>query len=123
MMMQRWLIPLAPALALFATAAAPVLESEIFEESPLALETSSVARADIALLVDALFTDEGVGETRAVLVLQNGETIEERYAPGYSADMRYVSWSMAKTVTAMLIGFLVDDGVLELDAPAPIAEW
>lgn len=123
MMMQRWVIPLAPALALFTTAAAPVLEPEIFDESPLALETPSVARADIAPLVDALFADEGVGETRAVLVLHNGETIAERYAPGYSADLRYISWSMAKTITAMLIGFLVDDGVLELDAPAPIPEW
>jgi CubicO group peptidase (beta-lactamase class C family) len=123
MMKQRWIIPLASALALFASAAAPVLETGTAEESVPAQQVPTIARADIAPLVEALFTEEGVGETRAVLVMHNGELIAERYAPGYTADMRYVSWSMAKTVTAMLIGFLVDDGVLELDAPAPIPEW
>jgi len=123
MMKQRWIIPLAPALALFASAAAPVLELESPEGDAASEAAPLIARADIAPLVDALFTEEGVGETRAVLVMHNGELIAERYAPGYSADMRYISWSMAKTVTGMLIGFLVDDGVLELDAPAPIPEW
>ncbi|MEM8696375.1 MAG: serine hydrolase [Pseudomonadota bacterium] len=121
--MQRWVIPLAPALALLASAAAPVLETPDDEAIASAGQAVAASREDIAPLVEALFTDEGVGETRVVLVLHNGETIAERYAPGYSADMRYISWSMAKTVTAMLVGFLVDDGVLELDAPAPIPEW
>ena len=30
---------------------------------------------------------------------------------------------MAKTVTAVLVGELVADGKLALDAPAPVAEW
>src|SRR3546814_14118724 len=30
---------------------------------------------------------------------------------------------MAKTVTAMLVGELVADGKLALDAPAPVPEW
>lgn len=119
MMKQRWIIPLAPALALFASAAAPVVE----QESGGGEAATGVARADIAPLVDALFSEEGVGETRVVLVMHDGELIAERYAAGYSADKRYISWSMAKTVTAMLVGFLVDDGVLELDAPAPVPEW
>lgn len=123
MLKQRWIIPLAPVLALFASAAAPVLEREGVEGDAVAADASDPARADIAPLVDALFTQESVGETRAVLVMHNGELIAERYAPGYSADMRYISWSMAKTVTAMLVGFLVDDGVLDLDAPAPVPEW
>ena len=120
MMKQRWIIPLAPALALFASAAAPVLE---LDSDTGVDETPAVVRADIAPLVEALFSEEGVGETRAVLVMHNGELIAEQYGTGYSADMRFISWSMAKTVTAMLIGFLVDDGVLDLDAPAPVPEW
>lgn len=123
MMKQRWIIPLAPALALFASAAAPVLDPESAEGDATAEDAPVVARADLAPLVDALFSEESVGETRAVLIMHNGELIAERYAPGYSADMRFLSWSMAKTVTAMLVGFLVDDGVLELDAPAPVPEW
>ncbi|MEM8726520.1 MAG: serine hydrolase, partial [Pseudomonadota bacterium] len=36
---------------------------------------------------------------------------------------RHISWSMAKTVTAVLIGMLVSDGLLSLDEPAPIELW
>ena len=63
------------------------------------------------------------GETRAVVLMHAGEIAAERYAPGYDADTRFVSWSMAKTVTALLIGLLVSDGLLELDAPAPVPRW
>ena len=62
-------------------------------------------------------------ETRAVLILADGCPLLKAYGPGYSDANRFISWSMAKTVTAMLVGALVDDGRLQLDAPAPIAEW
>ncbi len=42
---------------------------------------------------------------------------------GYGADTRFVSWSMAKTLTAILIGQLVGDGLLQLDQPAPVPRW
>lgn len=128
MVKQRWLVPLAAGAALVAIAAAPVLDTDPADETlsadeSAATETSTVARPDIALLVDDLFSADVVGETRVVLVMHEGEIVAERYAPGYTADMRYISWSMAKTLTAILVGFLVEDGVLELDAPAPIPEW
>lgn len=63
------------------------------------------------------------GDTRAVLILNDGRVAAKRYAPGYSDGNRFISWSMAKTVTAMLLGELVGDGRLQLDAPAPVAEW
>ena len=72
--------------------------------------------------VDALFAP-GVGETRAVLFVRGGQVVAKRYEPGYSDENRFISWSMAKTVTAVLVGELVADGKLTLDAPAPIAEW
>jgi CubicO group peptidase (beta-lactamase class C family) len=62
-------------------------------------------------------------ETRAVVVMANGKLAAERYGPGYDKDTRFVSWSMAKTVTAVLIGMLVADGKLALDAPAPVPLW
>jgi CubicO group peptidase (beta-lactamase class C family) len=62
-------------------------------------------------------------ETRAMLVLDGGCPMIKAYAPGYSDQNRFVSWSMAKTITGLLIGALVEDGKLSLDAPAPIAEW
>jgi CubicO group peptidase (beta-lactamase class C family) len=53
----------------------------------------------------------------------DGCTVTTRYADGYKPENRFISWSMAKTITAMLIGELVADGKLQLDAPVPIAEW
>ncbi|WP_425230782.1 serine hydrolase domain-containing protein [Sphingomonas sp.] len=64
-----------------------------------------------------------LGDTRAALLLRDGRVIEKRYAPGYSDATRFISWSMNKTATGLLVGALVADGRLELDAPAPLDEW
>ncbi|SKB28970.1 serine hydrolase domain-containing protein [Sphingopyxis flava] len=73
---------------------------------------------------DALFTDaDAVGETRALLVLRDGEPVYERYGAGFGPHSKLISWSMAKSITAVLIGFLVSDGQLSLDGPAPVAAW
>ena len=77
----------------------------------------------LAREVDDLFAMEGLGETRALLVMHEGKIAAERYAEGYDADTRFVSWSMAKTITGILIGQLVGDGLLRLDAPAPVPRW
>jgi CubicO group peptidase (beta-lactamase class C family) len=51
--------------------------------------------------ITALFTDrEAMGETRALLVLRDGEVIYERYAAGYNDRSKLISWSMAKSITA-----------------------
>ncbi len=71
--------------------------------------------------VRALFTERP--ETRAVLLLSDGCPALKLYEPGYSDANRLISWSMAKTVTAMLVGALVSDGKLSLDVPAPVDEW
>src|SRR3546814_2049760 len=73
---------------------------------------------------DALFTDaDAVGETRALLVLRDGKLIYERYGTGFGPDSKLISWSMAKSITAVLAGFMVADGRLSLDGPAPVAAW
>ena len=77
----------------------------------------------LARELDDVFTAENVGETRAVVIMANGKLAAERYGPGYDKDTRFVSWSMAKTVTGVLIGMLVSDGLLALDGPAPVPQW
>lgn len=69
------------------------------------------------------FDDEMMAETRAVVVMHGGLIVAERYAPGYGPESRLISWSMAKSVTATLLGFMVADGLLVLDDPAPVTEW
>lgn len=63
------------------------------------------------------------GETRALYILRGGSPITEYYADGFSATSRLISWSMAKSITAILVGILVGDGRLSLDEPAPIPAW
>jgi len=77
----------------------------------------------LARAVDEVFTAEGVGETRALIVMHDGEIAAERYAEGYDAETRFIGWSMSKTLTAVMIGMLVGDGLLQLDMPAPEPRW
>jgi len=73
---------------------------------------------------DALFADaDAVGETRALYVLKDGEPVYERYGEGFGPETKMISWSMAKSITAVLTGIMVSDGQLSLDSPAPVAAW
>ncbi|MDC8753802.1 serine hydrolase [Erythrobacter sp. sf7] len=116
---------LAPALLLLAgCGAAPPAEAPLSEAAMDAVTADAGAPKDqLARAIDDLFTAPGVGETRAVVLLADGKIAAERYAPGYDKDTRFVSWSMAKTVTGVLIGMLVSDGLLALDEPAPVPLW
>lgn len=122
----RFLIPALALATSLAGCAAPEPEGPppLSEEAMAAVtDEAGAPRAELARAVDTLFTDPDVGETRAVVVMANGELAAERYAPGYDEDTRFVSWSMAKTITATMIGMLVADGLLSLDQPAPIPRW
>lgn len=82
-----------------------------------------VPRELLARRIDALFDNPQTGETWAVVVMHRGRVVAERYAEGMSAGTRFIGWSMSKTVTAVLIGMMVADGRLALDAPPPIDHW
>jgi len=114
---------LLPSLVSCGSAPDPALPPLTQEALDAVTEDAGAPKDQLARQVDELFTMEGLGETRAVLVLADGKVAAERYAPGYDADTRFVSWSMAKTVTAVLIGMLVADGLLSVDEPAPVPLW
>ncbi len=61
--------------------------------------------------------------TRAVVVVQNGRIVAERYAHGFTPGTPLIGWSMTKTVINALVGILVRDGRLAVDRPLPIPEW
>ncbi len=86
-------------------------------------EKPGVNREALHRAIDPLFTDEAMAQTRAVVVMYQGRVVAERYAPGYHENTRFVSWSMAKTVTSVVIGMLVADGRLSLDRAAPVPSW
>jgi len=87
-------------------------------------DNAGAPKRDLARQVDDVFAkDSDFGETRALLVMANGKIAAERYGEGYDASTPMVSWSMAKTITAVMIGMLVADGRLRLDESAPVALW
>ena len=93
------------------------------EELAYISDSSSVAKARLDRAISPLFDDPAMAETRAFIILHRGEIIAEKYGEGYDEDTRFISWSMAKSITGALIGFLVSDGRLVLDDPAPVPAW
>ena len=77
-------------------------------------------------LVERAFDAQTYGDgslTTAVLAVQNGQIIAERYRPGFGINSGYRTWSTAKSISATLIGIAVSQRLLDLTAPAPIPEW
>ncbi len=65
-----------------------------------------------------------LGETRAVVVVQHGRIVAEQYAPGYTAETRLISWSMAKSITQALLGIAVRNKlVADIDRPMGNPRW
>lgn len=96
------------------------------EAWPEAEPGPGVDRAALAAALERAFSAvgrAGVPDTRAFLVVQRGAIVAERYAPGFGRATRFHSWSMAKSVTQALVGILVSQGRLALDAPAPVPAW
>jgi CubicO group peptidase (beta-lactamase class C family) len=64
-----------------------------------------------------------LGETRAVVVIQGGRVVFERYMDGYTRDSRLVSWSMAKSFTHAFVGIAQMQGRLSIDTPMGHPNW
>lgn len=92
-------------------------------------------------LVAELFADptpEAFGHTHALVVVQGGEVVVERYGTWFAselhalagaaegpvtADDTHISWSMAKSVLHAVCGLLAGDGRLALDDRPDVPAW
>ncbi|MFI4980573.1 MAG: serine hydrolase domain-containing protein [Nevskiales bacterium] len=83
---------------------------------------SQIDRQALAKAIEAAFRDESAC-TSAVVVLHHGELVGERYSPRATVDMQHESWSMGKSLTATMVGVLVEQGLLSIDQPVPIPAW
>jgi CubicO group peptidase (beta-lactamase class C family) len=91
---------------------------------PHAAPAPGVDTAQLSAVLDTLLAQRPEhGDTHAVVVVHRGAVVAERYGPGRDASSTSQSWSIAKSFTHALVGFVVADGLLELDAPAPVPEW
>lgn len=61
--------------------------------------------------------------TRALLAVKDGRIVGEAYAQGATAQTPLLGWSMAKSVTAVMLANLEHRELLALDAPPGFAEW
>jgi CubicO group peptidase (beta-lactamase class C family) len=89
---------------------------------------------DLAPLLAHAFDDDGpLATTYAVVVVHRGRLVAERYGgqlPHFdrppdpvTAESALLSWSMAKSMLHAVVGLLVGEGRLDLDAPVDVALW
>jgi len=93
----------------------------------------SANQDELDAVVDEMFSDENLAVTNAVVVVQGGKVLFERYggeqfhfdrpAEPITAESQLLSWSMAKSILHMIVGTLVDEGRLNPDQLARVPEW
>ena len=76
----------------------------------------------IAPILDNAMADVDAGH-RAIAVFVDGVLIGERYADGFDVNTPLLSWSMAKSVTATMVGAAVQRGYVDIEATPPAPEW
>lgn len=100
------------------------------DDWPLGDGVPSAAAEAIAEMFD---DHDRYERTFAVLVVQHGKLVFERYAdvlehwdgPSEVIDRQtpLLSWSMAKSMLHAAVGIAVGDGLLDTEAPAAVPEW
>jgi CubicO group peptidase (beta-lactamase class C family) len=61
--------------------------------------------------------------TVALTVALDGALVFERYDDGYHREQRQLGWSMTKTVTGLVAGLMITDGLFSLDDPVGLKQW
>jgi CubicO group peptidase (beta-lactamase class C family) len=84
-------------------------------DSAATAASTTTAAALGRILADDSLTGPGL---RAIVVVQHGRIVAERYGAGFSAATPLLGWSMAKSVIAGVVGVLVKEGRLTLDQSA-----
>ena len=105
-----------------------VKDAEPLDENtlwPKGRAKSETAEKYSELLDDAFAesSESGPRETKAVVVVHHGQIVAERYSEGVTEHTPLIGWSMTKSISSLLIGMLVKDGMLDIYQPAPVAEW
>ena len=93
----------------------------------------SAHQDELDAVVDEMFSDEQHAVTNAVVVVQGGRVLSERYggeqfyfdrpAEPIARESQLLSWSTAKSMLHLVVGTLVDEGRLNPDELAAVPEW
>lgn len=86
-------------------------------------------REDVPVKVDkdklnaAIKSALNQGNTRGVVVAYDTLFMAEGYGEGFDKNTPLLGWSMTKSINSALIGILVKEGKIDINASAPIEEW
>lgn len=80
---------------------------------------------EIAQAANELFTENQLfaKNTASVLVAYQGKLVYERYDSEYQPSTPMPLFSISKTISAVLSGILVNQGLMDVDSPTGLAEW
>ena len=82
---------------------------------------------DFKKIIDYTFSTESIetlGRTNALLIVQNGSIVYEKYNEPINRNTKLVSYSMAKSYIGLLTGMMIDKGFIESkDEKNLLKEW
>jgi len=84
---------------------------------------NDIDKVQLNATIKTAFEKSDIIQTRAVIVVYNGQIIAEKYGDGYTSNSKQLGWSMSKSIINALIGILVQQGKLNINASAPIDQW
>ncbi len=79
-------------------------------EQMVDLNAVQISFEDKVLTTDEYFSQQNVA---GLLIIKNGRIVYERYGLGNSKDSLWISFSVAKSVTSLLIGAAIRDGYIK----------
>lgn len=88
----------------------------------LKIEEAERLEAPVSAAFDELTYGSGT-RTASVVVVRDGQVVAERYDRGIDNETPVRTWSVAKSITATLIGAARRQGLMDIDYPAVIADW
>ncbi len=99
-----------------------ILLSPDARAAPISLASYGTLEAAVDFAFDGSTYGAGA-RTSGVLIASGGEILIERYARGINADTPQRTWSVAKSLTATIIGAAEHQGLLDIDHDAVLQEW
>ena len=83
------------------------LEQGTFFELPREFGEEAALRCTDQFLLDT--------DTTGLLILKDGKVVFEKFFLGHGENTQHINWSVTKSITSILIGRAIDEGLLNLD--------